>query len=97
MFGRQAIFDGEGSHASGTAGLSHHTAMTDDRTRAITPTVKEHQHARSAAARNDRPFPLEPAEIDGFKPYIIGNWPGRADFIDPLSPFAPAPRARFRC
>src|SRR5262249_18311948 len=53
MFGREPIGDCECSHARCAASLSDHAAMTDDRARAISPAVKEHQHARVVAAGHD--------------------------------------------
>ena len=65
MLGRQAILHREGARAGGTAGFRHHAAMADNRARAITAAVKEHQYAVGIAARRERPFRRNAANING--------------------------------
>ena len=92
MLGRKPVVDREREHARRAARLGHHPAMADDRARAISAAVKEHQHARGIAAWHDRPFTLHAAEIDRLEPHVIGDRPGRADFVDPLRAARSTPR-----
>src|SRR5262249_57552336 len=96
FWGGEPIADRERTHARRAARLGHHPAMADDRARAKTATVKEHQHVRGIAAGHDRPFAQHSTEIDRFKPYVVRDRPSRADFVDPLTPFIPSRWARFR-
>jgi len=63
MFGREAVADRERADSRRASGLGHHAAMAENRARAITAAVEEHQHTRCIAAGRDRPFGLNAAEI----------------------------------
>jgi hypothetical protein len=56
--------------------------------------MKVDQRAGGVGAGNDRPFALDPIEIDRFELDIVGDRPDRADLLDPASPLFPAHRPR---
>src|SRR5580700_9707318 len=70
--------------------------MALDRARAIAAAVEEQQHARRIAARRQRPFAGDAAEIDAFERDVAGHRPDRADLLDPRPPLGPAHRSRLR-
>ena len=94
MLGGQAVGDGQGAQAPCPSGLGHQSAVADNRTRAIASAMKVDQHAGSVGAGNDRPFALDPVEIDRLELDVVRDRPDRPDLLDPASALFPAHRPR---
>src|SRR5215212_9763853 len=90
MFGRAPVIDRQRGHPRRAAGFRHHTAMTDDRARAVAAAMEEQQHARSIAARGKRPLAAYAAAIDAFAFHIVRDRPMRPDFIEPFTALRPS-------
>ena len=94
MLGGQAVGDGQRAQAPCPSGFAHQSAVAGNRTRAIASAMKIHQHAGIVSARDDRPFTLDPVEIDRLERDIVRDRPDRPDLLDPAPPLFPAHRPR---
>ncbi len=94
MLRRETIADGERAHCPCPPGFGHHPAVAQDRARAISAAVKEHQHSRRVAGGSNRPFAGHAVEIDRLELDVVGNRPDRPDLVDAIAPLLPAHRPR---
>ena len=75
MLRGQAVGGGQRAHAPRPARLGDQSAVADDRARTIAAAMKIDQHAGGVGARNDRPFALDPVEIDRLELDIVRDRP----------------------
>jgi hypothetical protein len=59
--------------------------------------VEVEKDAMRIAARNNRPFPTHPKEIDGSELNVMGYGPDAADIVEALTPLVPGPARSIRC